>query len=150
MIWIRFPCVVALYAGNPPIIRGLPSQTVTNADLRFYVLELLNKESSCLWFRTPWRSCDVSVMSKSDNAYIRYRAGSSRLHVTDCTLQWRHNWRDGVSNHRRLDSLLNRLFRRRSKKTSNLRDTGLCEGNSPVTIEFPAQRASNAENDSIW
>ena len=38
----------------------------------------------------------------------------------------------------------------RSKKTSQLRVTGLCEGNSPVTGEFPAQRASNAENVSIW
>ena len=46
--------------------------------------------------------------------------------------------------------LLNRLFRRRSKKTSKLRVTGLCEGNSPVTGEFPTQRASNAENGSIW
>ena len=53
-------------------------------------------------------------------------------------LQWRHNERDGVPNHRRLDSLLNRLFRRRSKKTSKLRVTGLGEGNSPVTNEFPA------------
>ena len=44
--------------------------------------------------------------------------------------------------------LLNRLFR--SKKTSKLRFTGLCDGNSPVTGEFPAQRASNAENVSIW
>ena len=26
----------------------------------------------------------------------------------------------------------------------------LCEGNSPVTGEFPAERASNAENASIW
>ena len=31
------------------------------------------------------------------------------------------------------------------KGASNLRVTGLCEGNSPVTGEFPAQRASNAE-----
>ena len=46
-------------------------------------------------------------------------------------LQWRHNERDGVSNQRRLDSLPNFLFRRRSKKTSKLRVTGLCEGNSP-------------------
>ena len=38
---------------------------------------------------------------------------------------WRHNERDGVSNHRRLDCLHNRLFRRRSKKTSKLRVTGL-------------------------
>ena len=40
--------------------------------------------------------------------------------------------------------------RRRSKKTSMLRVTGLCAGNSPVTGEFPTQRASNAENISIW
>ena len=52
-------------------------------------------------------------------------------------LQWRQNERDGVSNHRRLDCLLNRLFRHRSKKTSKLRVTGLREGNSPVTSEFP-------------
>ena len=61
---------------------------------------------------------------------------------------WRHH--DTVTNHLRLDSLLNRLFRQRSKKTSKLRVTGLCEGNSPVTGEFPTQRTSNAKNVSIW
>ena len=58
--------------------------------------------------------------------------------------------RDGVSNHLRLDGLVNLLFRRRSKKTSKLRVNGLCEENSPMTGEFPIQRASNAENASIW
>ena len=62
-------------------------------------------------------------------------------------LQWRHNERDGVSNHQRLGCLLNRLFRCRSKKTSKFRVPGLCEG-SPWT--FPSQKASNAENTSIW
>ena len=87
------------------------------------------------------------------------------------TLQWRHYERGGVSYHRRLDCLLNRLFRciskktsklrvtdclcnrlfrRRSKKTSKLRVTGLWAGNSPGTGEFPAQMASNAENVFIW
>ena len=60
-------------------------------------------------------------------------------------LQWRHNEHDGVLNHQRLDCLFNYLFRRRSKKSSKLRVTGLCEGNSPVTGEFPAQGASNGE-----
>ena len=36
------------------------------------------------------------------------------------------------------------------RKTSKLRVTGPCAGNSPVTGEFIAQRASNAENASIW
>ena len=35
--------------------------------------------------------------------------------------------------------------KRRSKKTSKLRLTGLSAGNSSVPVEFPAQRASNAE-----
>ena len=65
------------------------------------------------------------------------------------TLQWRHNGRDGVSDHQPHDCLLNRLFRRRSQKTSKLRVSGLCTRNSPVTDEFPVQRASNAENVSI-
>ena len=66
------------------------------------------------------------------------------------SLQWRHNRRDSVSNHQPHDCLFNRLFRRRSKKASKLRVTGLCAGNSPGTGEFPAQMASNAENVSIW
>ena len=36
------------------------------------------------------------------------------------------------------------------KKTSKLRVTDLCAGNSLVIGEFPAQMASNAENVSIW
>ena len=62
-------------------------------------------------------------------------------------LQWRHNEHDGVSIH---DCSLNGLFRRRSKKTSKVRVTGLCAANSSVTGEFTAQRASNAENIFIW
>ena len=54
-----------------------------------------------------------------------------------------------TSNHQPRHCLLSRLFGRRSKKTSKLRDTGLCAGNSPGTGEFPAQLASNAENVSI-
>ena len=65
-------------------------------------------------------------------------------------LRWRHNEHDGVSNHQPHDCLLNRLSRRTSKKTSKLCVTGLCEGNSPGTGEFPAQMASNAGNVSIW
>ena len=73
-----------------------------------------------------------------------------RVWKFDKTLQWRHNWCDSVSNHQPHDCSLNRLFRRRSKKTSKLRVTGLCAGNSSGTGEFPAQMASYAENISIW
>ena len=66
------------------------------------------------------------------------------------SLQWRYTGRDGVSNQQPHHCLLNRLFRHRSKKTSKPRVTGLGAGNSPVTGEFPAQIASNAENVSFW
>ena len=86
---------------------------------------------------------------------LRNKIGNPRyatviLALLGATLQWRLNERDGVSNHRCLDCLLNRVVWRRSKKTSKLRVTGLCEGNSPVTSEFPAQSASNAENAPVW
>ena len=71
-------------------------------------------------------------------------------HLEHKSLQWRHNGCDSVSNHQPHDCLLNRLFRRRSKKTSKLRVTGLCAGNSSGTSEFHAQMASYAENVSIW
>ena len=58
------------------------------------------------------------------------------IYNDSCTLQWRHYERDGVLNHQLRDCLLNRLFRRRSKKT--------------LKIRVPAQRASDAENISIW
>ena len=66
------------------------------------------------------------------------------------SIHWRHNGRDGVSNHHLNDCLVNRLFGRRSKKTSKLRTTRLCAGISPRTGEFPAHMASCAENVSIW
>ena len=79
---------------------------------------------------------------------------STMVMVTDgllsSSLRWRHNGRDGVSNHQPHHCLFNRLFGRSSKKTSKLRVTGLCVGNSSGTGEFPTQMASNAEDVSIW
>ena len=59
--------------------------------------------------------------------------------TTKCelSLQWRHNGHDNISNHQPHDCLFNRLFRRRSKKTSKLSITGLCAGNSPGRVNSP-------------
>ena len=66
-------------------------------------------------------------------------------------LQWSPNDCDGISNHQPHDCLLNRCVQAQFKEyIKKLRFTGLCEGNSPVTGEFLSQRASNAENVSIW
>ena len=58
-------------------------------------------------------------------------------HSSPVPLQWRHNDHDRVSNHQPHGCLLNRLFRRISKKTSKLRVTGLCVGNSPGPVNSP-------------
>ena len=97
--------------------------------------------SFCIW---------VGPMRDDDTLKYRLWLYGPMCWVITGTLQWRHNGRDRVSNHQPRECLLSRVIRRRSKKTSKLRVTGLCVGNSLGTGEFPAQRASNAENISLW
>ena len=106
----------------------------------------------------PWTNCwkrsGVVAYSRRHGTHVTWlwcnSVSSQRCYMWDNSLRWRHIGRDRVSNHKPYDCLLNRLFRRRSKKASKLRVTGLCVGNSPGTGEFPAQMASYAENVSIW
>ena len=110
--------------------------------------------------RTDWRlawctfgtsnlMCECHKYFFEDYAVVSSQPISCLLLKT-VLITWRHNERDSVSNHQPHDCLFNRLFRRKSKKTWNIRVTGLCEGNSPVTGEFLAERVSTAENVSIW
>ena len=96
---------------------------------------------------------NACVYDKTEIIYLIYNRICDRKALfwkQSSSLKWRQNGVDGVSNPRRIDGLLNRLFIRRSKKTSKRRVTGLCEGNPPVTNGFPSQRASDTENVSIW
>ena len=117
------------------------------------------------WFKLHWRlflgsNWQYGSIHSGNGLAPNRRINVSGLWNTNvdipdvvCALQRRHrrhNGRDGISNDRRLDCLLNSLFRRRSKKASQLRVFGLCDGNSPGSGEFPAQRASNAESVSNW
>ena len=75
-----------------------------------------------------------------DGNLPRYSGIANKLNVPwffARSLRWRHNGSGCVSNHQPHDCLLNRLIRRRSKKSSKLCVTGLCAGNSPVTGELP-------------
>ena len=105
------------------------SEGLENAEHRFEV-----------WILSLW----IGALSSSCMRVVWKR----RSH--EMPLQWRLNGLDGVSNQQPHHCLLSRLFGHRSKKTSKLRVTDLYAGNSPGTGEFPAQRASNAENVSIW
>ena len=92
--------------------------------------------------------------TKLGSLWIKHNGSqhTSKMHEygTIRVLQWCHNECNGISNHLRLDCLHSRLFRHRSKKTSELHVIHLCEGNLPVAGEFPAERGSNAEKVSIW
>ena len=68
--------------------------------------------------------------------------GAQRLRSWQHSLQWRHNGRNGVKNHMRLDCLLNYWSRCRSSRQMETFFALLacCAWNSPVTGEFPAQR----------
>ena len=64
------------------------------------------------------------------------------------TLQWRH---DAMASQITSPTIVSSAVHSGADdETSKLRGTGLCAGNSPVTGEFPTQRASNAEYVSIW
>ena len=69
--------------------------------------------------------CWNAITRAYDIAFTKHMYFSYHCGFIDCSLQRRHNERDDVSNPQRLDYLLNRLFRRRSKKNSKLRITGL-------------------------
>ena len=80
------------------------------------------------------------------NTYPCYRnqwlSSSTLTHLCVSCLQWinlaeKSNVAVSIV---RLGYLFHHFFRRRSKKTSKFRVTGFCEGHSPVTDEFPAQR----------
>ena len=108
-----------------------------------FVLSTLSLRDS--WIPSAWNTgvC-LSCRAMPHNHLVMWHCAEL------ISLRWRHNGRDSISNHQPRDFGLNRLFRRRSKKTSKLRVTGLCARNSPVTGEIPAQMASNAKNVSIW
>ena len=110
----------------------------------------------CQHFRTEWVGKYVQQLQTTAQTKVYptptcwFCGPCIDIHFFILSLQWRQNGRDSVSNHQPHDCLLNRLFRRRSKKTLKLHVTGLCAGNSPGTGEFPAQMASNAETVSNW
>ena len=77
---------------------------------------------------------------------IRWKEWSRRW----SSLPWYHNELAAVSNHQPHECLFNRFFHAQIKENIKApRHWPLC-GNSPMTSEFPAQRASYAENVYIW
>ena len=83
-------------------------------------LQYFNSENQYTW--------NVCIYIESEPMYQKTKA-KNNTNTAVHPLQWRHDERDGVSNHQPHDCLLSRLF---------------------LAGEFPAQMASNAEKVSIW
>ena len=66
------------------------------------------------------------------------------------SLQWRHNGRDGVSDHQPYHCLLNRLFMRRSKKTSNSASLAFVRGINRRPVNSPQKWPVTQKKVSIW
>ena len=107
-------------------------------------------DSVCMYISYLIKCLFSSCLEVSNNLICRLYAGHihgincttmlctlSRTRISYNTLHWRHNDHDGVWNHQPHGCLFNRLFRRRSKKTSKLRVTGPCVGNSPGPVNSP-------------
>ena len=90
----------------------------------FFMLVWTNLELNCRQFQTPWRPCYVTEINSNHISTFKFPVIWLQQYIP---LQWRHSDRDGVSNHQPHHCLLKRLFRRRWKKTSKLRVTGLWE-----------------------
>ena len=137
------------YTCISPIDRSTKTPTVHNhrahqINLYGYLVNSLDSGCSC-GVRNITVDLDQEYTGLSDLIVSRLLTSPAQFHITVTS-----NGCDGVSNHQLHHYLLNLLFRSRSKKTSKLRVTGLCVGNSLVTGEFPAQMASNTKNVSIW
>ena len=116
--------------------RWVPRKKASDAELWWFFYVLLNKQLSKhwwgWWFETPslWDAhYDVTIKP------VAHRGRETLLHAL--ILQWSHNGRDRVSNHRHLDCLLTRLIRRRSKKAPKLGATG--RATCPLWGEFPGE-----------
>ena len=102
--------------------------------------QTIEQRVGCRWFYTPWRSCEATVMETP----VLSRFINGAFHYNDVIMST-------------MASLINSLTivcstvcSGADQKTSKLRVTGLCAGNSLVTGEFPTQKVSDAENVSIW
>ena len=121
-----------------------------------FFLAVVSKRGLCRYMMTAWvpfQNIPLSYSSVFSWVSLRWAIWARMIVAThfalkfdkglqNCVneiaaLHWRHNDHDGVSNHQPHGCLLNCLFRRRSKKTSKLRVTGLCVGNSPGPVNSP-------------
>ena len=154
--WKHFPCYW-------PFVRGIhrwpmisPHRGQWHGGLMFSLIcgwingWVNNREAGDLRCHRAHYEVNLMILSNSTRNFYRSISGSHQpvftsYHYSDVRMSAMESQITGVS------IVCSTVFiRRRSKKTSKLCVTGLCEGNPPITGGFPSQRAINAESVSIW
>ena len=120
--------IVAVFFLRPPT----PNDITT---IEWLYLSTWNSEA---WCSLPWNKSLCKMAMLADVWHVprnfevcrnAYGNGLTPLgKAQSCPLQWRHYQRNGVSNHRRIDCLFNRMFRRRSKKTKSSASLAFVKG----------------------
>ena len=131
-----FSALLAICADNSPVPGEFPAQrpVMRSFDVLFdqRLNQLLSKQWWGWWFETLsrplWRHRNDEVWIESsyvreNYTFVLYPAGDPIIQTLK-SWRWRHNERDSVSNYQPHDFLLNRLFKRRSKKTLKRHFTG--------------------------
>ena len=111
----------------------------------FEMLHVFHSLYIAIWYYTPLHVARIDNVETSvcpqtnDNNKCLTHITEGAWYEKTCLrpLLWRHNGCDSVSNHQPHDRLLDRLYRRRSKKTSKLCVTGLCAGNYREPVNSP-------------
>ena len=117
----KFYASLALCEGNPQIICGFSSQRSKTRSFNFFL----------------WSAPEQRFLQTIETPLMRRYRTHYDATVISHSFRWFHNDHGGVSNHQPRGCLLNCLFRCRWKKTSKLRVTGLCAGNSPGPVNSP-------------
>ena len=122
-----------------------PKTIITNA----YISNL--HEKTCDTIMTPYYTFLSLLSDCTGNWQIERVSNNTRVEVTQFVkkIQGRHNERDGVSNHRRLHCLLNRLFGEDQRKHQISASLAFFAGIQRWLVT-PLTKVSNAENVSIW
>ena len=139
--WIHRPPVNSPHKGQ---WRGALVFFFISAWIKGWVNNLNNREAGDLR-----RHYDIIVMNsdKSDvNIWVILVVNIFSLLCVYVSLQWRHNERDCVWNHRRLNCLLNCYFRRRSQQNIKAPPHWPLWGEWPVNSP---QKVSNKGNDDV-
>ena len=127
--------------------RKTDTQTQTHAHTSHHWISFITLVLTLCTQKRLWEIvCDSSAIHthtvKSPHHYTLLNI--ELLHYNDVTMS------SMASQITSLTIVYSTVYSHADQKTSKLRVTGLCVWNSPATGEFPAQRASNAENVSIW